>query len=95
MCTRTTFSFSLFVPELTWITTRTLPIWASYNINFMIFFCSSEMLACAERQLVRVYPKGARFDSSNYNPVPLWNLGIHMVALNYQYPGKCLRKLMY
>ena len=56
-------------------------------------FSPSDMLACAERQLVRVYPKGARFDSSNYNPVPLWNQGIHMVALNYQHPGTCPDKI--
>ena len=28
-------------------------------------------------------------DSSNYDPVPLWNVGIQMVALNIQTPGKC------
>ena len=46
------------------------------------------MLACTERQLVRTYPKGARIDSSNYYPIPFWNHGIHMVALNYQTPGE-------
>ena len=45
------------------------------------------MLACSERQLVRTYPKGGRFDSSNYDPIPMWNCGMHMVALNWQYPG--------
>jgi len=39
-------------------------------------------------QFSRVYPKGQRLDSSNYNPVPLWNAGCQMVALNYQTPGK-------
>ena len=37
-----------------------------------------------ERQLSRVYPKGSRFDSSNYDPVPCWNFGAQMCALNYQ-----------
>lgn len=37
--------------------------------------------------LSRVYPKGQRIDSSNYNPVPFWNVGCQMVALNYQTPG--------
>ena len=27
------------------------------------------------RQMTRVYPTGARFDSSNFDPVPLWNTG--------------------
>ncbi len=39
-------------------------------------------------QLSRVYPKGQRLDSSNYNPVPLWNAGCQMVSLNYQTPDK-------
>jgi len=34
--------------------------------------------------LARIYPKGTRFDSSNYDPVPSWNVGAHMVALNHQ-----------
>ena len=37
--------------------------------------------------LSRVYPKGTRVDSSNYNPVPCWTVGAHLVALNYQTPG--------
>ncbi len=45
------------------------------------------MLACSERQFVRTYPKGARIDSSNYNPVPFWNHGIQMAAINFQTPG--------
>lgn len=39
-------------------------------------------------QLSRIYPKGQRIDSSNYNPVPFWNSGSQMVALNYQTPDK-------
>ncbi|KAJ9579947.1 hypothetical protein L9F63_004420, partial [Diploptera punctata] len=37
-------------------------------------------------QFSRVYPKGQRIDSSNYNPLPIWNCGCQMVALNYQTP---------
>lgn len=32
----------------------------------------------------RVYPKGLRFDSSNYSPIPGWEWGAQIVALNYQ-----------
>lgn len=39
-------------------------------------------------QLSRVYPKGQRIDSSNYNPVPFWNAGSQMIALNFQTPDK-------
>ncbi len=35
-------------------------------------------------QLSRVYPKAQRVDSSNYNPVPVWNVGSQMAALNFQ-----------
>lgn len=40
------------------------------------------------RQLSRVYPAGHRVDSSNYDPVPLWNVGCQLIALNYQSPGR-------
>jgi len=40
-----------------------------------------------EKQLSRVYPKGQRVDSSNYNPVKFWNYGCQMVSLNYQKGG--------
>ncbi|XP_070829464.1 1-phosphatidylinositol 4,5-bisphosphate phosphodiesterase delta-1-like [Chaetodon trifascialis] len=35
-------------------------------------------------KLSRIYPAGSRADSSNYNPVPLWNAGCQIVALNFQ-----------
>ena len=45
--------------------------WAEYN----------------KRQMSRIYPAGHRVDSSNYNPVPSWNVGSQIVALNYQTSG--------
>nr|XP_034180308.1 1-phosphatidylinositol 4,5-bisphosphate phosphodiesterase gamma-1 isoform X2 [Osmia lignaria] len=42
-------------------------------------------------QFSRVYPKGQRIDSSNYNPVPMWNAGCQMVALNYQTGDKSMQ----
>ena len=50
----------------------------------------AEFLNCTERQFVRTYPRGSRIESSNYNPIPHWNHGVQMVALNYQYPGNSL-----
>lgn len=35
-------------------------------------------------QISRVYPKAQRVDSSNYNPVGIWNVGSQMAALNFQ-----------
>ncbi|KAE9421402.1 hypothetical protein Angca_007319, partial [Angiostrongylus cantonensis] len=43
------------------------------------------------RQLSRVYPHGSRITSANYNPVPMWNAGCHMVALNYQTGDKAMQ----
>jgi len=40
--------------------------------------------------LSRIYPKGTRFMSSNYDPIPLWLAGCQMVALNYQAQDKPL-----
>ncbi|XP_042254960.1 1-phosphatidylinositol 4,5-bisphosphate phosphodiesterase delta-1a isoform X1 [Thunnus thynnus] len=39
-------------------------------------------------KLSRIYPAGTRTDSSNYNPVPMWNVGCQIVALNFQTPSK-------
>jgi len=36
------------------------------------------------KQISRIYPKGSRVNSSNYDPVPSWNCGAQIVALNYQ-----------
>jgi len=38
--------------------------------------------------LCRIYPRGLRTDSSNYNPIPHWNVGSQLVALNYQTHSK-------
>lgn len=38
-------------------------------------------------QLSRIYPKGTRVDSSNYNPQLFWNAGCQLVALNFQTIG--------
>ncbi|XP_072180700.1 1-phosphatidylinositol 4,5-bisphosphate phosphodiesterase delta-4-like [Diadema setosum] len=34
----------------------------------------------------RIYPGGLRTNSSNYNPVGMWNVGAQIVALNFQTP---------
>uniref|UniRef100_A0A7E4W1T5 Phosphoinositide phospholipase C n=1 Tax=Panagrellus redivivus TaxID=6233 RepID=A0A7E4W1T5_PANRE len=39
-----------------------------------------------KRQLSRIYPKGARVDSSNFLPQIFWNTGCQMVSLNFQTP---------
>jgi len=39
-----------------------------------------------KRQMARIYPKGARVDSSNFMPQVFWNAGCQLVSLNFQTP---------
>ncbi len=43
--------------------------------------------------LVRIYPKGMRLSSSNYEPHRYWSAGAQLVALNWQTFGKSLTRL--
>ena len=36
---------------------------------------STSFMLYNKRQLSRIYPSGRRVDSSNYNPVDMWNSG--------------------
>ncbi len=38
----------------------------------------------------RSYPKGTRVSSDNYDPVPFWNQGMQLVALNFQGAGRSM-----
>ncbi|XP_016457874.2 phosphoinositide phospholipase C 2-like [Nicotiana tabacum] len=49
-----------------------------------------ELIRFTQRNLVRVYPKGIRVDSSNYNPLIGWMHGAQMVAFNMQGNGRPL-----
>ncbi|KAK9014574.1 hypothetical protein V6N11_005728 [Hibiscus sabdariffa] len=43
-----------------------------------------EIVRFTQRNILRVYPKGTRVDSSNYNPLVGWMHGAQMVAFNMQ-----------
>ncbi|XP_077245596.1 phosphoinositide phospholipase C 2-like isoform X2 [Tasmannia lanceolata] len=43
-----------------------------------------------QKNLLRIYPKGIRIDSSNYNPLIGWMHGAQMVAFNMQGYGRSL-----
>ncbi|XP_009772725.1 phosphoinositide phospholipase C 2-like isoform X2 [Nicotiana sylvestris] len=49
-----------------------------------------EIIRFTQRNLLRIYPKGIRFDSSNYNPFVAWTHGAQMVAFNMQGYGRSL-----
>ncbi|XP_047944379.1 phosphoinositide phospholipase C 2-like isoform X1 [Salvia hispanica] len=51
---------------------------------------TQDIVRFTQRNLLRVYPKGIRFDSSNYNPLIGWMHGAQMVALNMQGYGRAL-----
>ncbi|NXJ14801.1 PLCH1 phosphodiesterase, partial [Odontophorus gujanensis] len=44
-----------------------------------------------QKQLTRIYPSAYRIDSSNFNPLPYWNVGCQLVALNYQSEGRMMQ----
>ncbi|CAF1472156.1 unnamed protein product [Adineta ricciae] len=43
-----------------------------------------DFLEYNQRQLSRIYPRGTRWNSYNFNPYLFWPIGCQMVALNYQ-----------
>ncbi|XP_029377877.1 1-phosphatidylinositol 4,5-bisphosphate phosphodiesterase gamma-2 isoform X3 [Echeneis naucrates] len=49
---------------------------------------TKDFLQYNRKALSRIYPKGQRVESSNYDPYPLWAVGCQMVALNYQTADK-------
>ncbi|KAI8574019.1 hypothetical protein RHMOL_Rhmol01G0321300 [Rhododendron molle] len=51
---------------------------------------ATDIVRFTQRNLLRVYPKGIRFDSSNYDPFIGWAHGAQMVAFNMQGYGKYL-----
>ena len=54
---------------------------------FMLFHPPPFFFSYNRSQLSRIYPKGSRFDSSNYMPQIFWNAGCQMVSLNVQTNG--------
>ncbi|CAM0907453.1 unnamed protein product [Alopecurus aequalis] len=50
----------------------------------------TEIVRFTQRNLLRIYPKGTRVTSSNYNPFIAWVHGAQMVAFNMQGYGRAL-----
>lgn len=49
-----------------------------------------DIVRFTQRNILRIYPKGTRFNSSNYNPLIGWMHGAQMVAFNMQGYGRSL-----
>eukprot|EP01132_Coremiostelium_polycephalum_P009255 gene9255-11341_t len=45
---------------------------------------SEDLVKMNQKHLTKVYPKGTRFDSSNCDPTPGWNIGGQFICLNLQ-----------
>lgn len=50
----------------------------------------TDIVRFTQRNLLRIYPKGTRVTSSNYNPFLGWEHGAQMVAFNMQGYGRAL-----
>ncbi|KAH9615829.1 hypothetical protein KSS87_004066 [Heliosperma pusillum] len=48
------------------------------------------ILRFTQKNMLRIYPKGTRINSSNYNPLIAWTYGAQMVAFNMQGYGRSL-----
>ncbi|GMH12714.1 hypothetical protein Nepgr_014555 [Nepenthes gracilis] len=44
----------------------------------------TDLVRFTQKNILRIFPKTTRFDSSNYNPLPGWRHGAQMVAFNMQ-----------
>ncbi|XP_058406514.1 1-phosphatidylinositol 4,5-bisphosphate phosphodiesterase eta-1 isoform X2 [Diceros bicornis minor] len=52
---------------------------------------AEQFMVYNQKQLTRIYPSAYRIDSSNFNPLPYWNAGCQLVALNYQSEGRMMQ----
>ncbi|KAJ9465954.1 1-phosphatidylinositol 4 [Diplonema papillatum] len=50
-----------------------------------------DMVEMNKKMFTRIYPRGARVDSSNFDPQPYWASGCQFVALNVQTPDHPVR----
>lgn len=70
--------------ELCSISESKIDSFVSYKNNKVNEENYQKLLKFNKYQLSRIYPKGNRFDSSNFNPMWSWLCGCQLVSLNYQ-----------
>lgn len=58
------------------------------NANKMLRTCMMDLIRHTEGHLVRVYPRGTRMRSTNFEPHRYWSAGAQLVAINWQTFGK-------
>lgn len=60
-------------------------------VVFQVCFLCVQITRYNQCQISRVYPKFFRLTSTNFDPLPKWNVGCQMVALNYQTSDKFMQ----
>lgn len=78
------FLYNKFWLYITYYILITIDLYPNHQITKFVIFWWLACFRFTQRNLLRVYPKGIRFDSSNYNPVIGWMHGAQMVAFNMQ-----------
>lgn len=58
--------------------------YAETKVNEFAATARDDFIGQNTRMMARIYPKGTRIGSSNYNPALAWSMGAQVVALNYQ-----------
>ncbi|XP_074383025.1 phosphoinositide phospholipase C 2-like isoform X7 [Apium graveolens] len=61
-----------------------------HNLEHAVINHGADVIRFTRRNLLRIFPKGSRVDSSNYNPLIGWMHGTQMVAFNMQGHGRPL-----
>lgn len=58
------------------------------SANKMLRTCMLDLIRHTEGHLVRVYPRGTRMRSTNFEPHRYWSAGAQLVAINWQTFGE-------
>lgn len=61
-----------------------------HNLENAVINHGADVIRFTRRNLLRIFPKGSRVDSSNYDPLIGWMHGAQMVAFNMQGHGRSL-----
>lgn len=73
------------------LNTKDTDIFHVYPSSLLLYRTDESKFLCFNRRnLSRIYPKGTRLLSSNFDPLPYWLVGCQMVALNYQAKDRAL-----
>ncbi|KAK9290571.1 hypothetical protein L1049_008741 [Liquidambar formosana] len=64
--------------------------WSELVLEKAVITHGRDIIRLTQKNLLRIFPKGMRIDSSNYNPFIGWMYGAQMVALNMQTHGRSL-----